>query len=437
MIDDILRNNHLTIGASQKPINLEISAPPSKSFTHRALILAALAEGRSVITNPLVCNDTNYTLSALEKMGTKINQTKDSIIVHGKSGKLETKKQIIYLGNSGTSLRLLTGLATLSTEEIVLTGSKRLQERPMAPLIQALTDWGAEIFCLKETGRAPITVKPGLMGGVTSLRGDISSQFFSSLLLVSPFAKSDCKIRSTTKISSQPYIDLTLQLMEKFGVQTKHKDEAFDMAVGQRYQANNCIVEGDYSSASYLFAMVAICGGKIKVTGLNPESLQPDKKILACLEKMGCSIVSGANWWKVSRHPKETIEGIKINMEDAPDIVPTLAAVSYFAKSPTTITNIGHLRFKESDRILALANELQKLGATVEQTDDSLTIYPSTKKQGGVIETYNDHRIAMAISLIGMKVPNVHISNPNCVKKSFPEFFRVLDHVNNKRGKRT
>ncbi|MFX1536667.1 MAG: 3-phosphoshikimate 1-carboxyvinyltransferase [Promethearchaeota archaeon] len=429
MLKTFSRNvEYFEINPIDHEIDVEIEIPSSKSFTHRAFIIAALSNGDSTILKPLASEDTLLTLEALKKMGVPIKEIKGGYLIHGTAGKLEVPNVDIMLNNSGTSLRLLTSVATLADGEVVLTGNERMCERPVKDLIDALYNLGVKIEYLNKPGYPPVKISSNFEGGKTHLRGDVSSQYFSSILICAPYAKKDVEIIPTTHIKSKPYIDITIEMMEKFGVVVKSED-IFKVKSGQSYKATDYVVEGDFSSASYFFAATAVLGGSIRIFNLNRNSNQGDRSFLNYMSIMGCNVTYTENYIELERDPRKPLKGIEVDMKNTPDIVQTLAIVACFASSPTIIRNIAHLRHKETDRIKSTATELRKLGVIVRTTNDSITIHPPKKLKSATIETYNDHRTAMSFSIAGLKIPGVVVKNPECVKKSFPDFYHILQKI--------
>ncbi|MFX0090958.1 MAG: 3-phosphoshikimate 1-carboxyvinyltransferase [Candidatus Hodarchaeota archaeon] len=410
------------------PIDTEIKIPASKSFTHRAFIIAGLADGDSKITHPLIAEDTVLTLKALKMMGVRAEKIENGYLIHGVAGKPKAPDNEIMLNNSGTSLRLLTSVAALADGEIILTGDLRMCERPVKDLTDALYKLGVKSQYLKNQGYPPVKIFSSLKGGKTQMSGNTSSQYFSSVLISSPYAEEDVEIIPTTHIKSRPYIDLTVEMMERFGVDVE-AGSIFRVKSGQTYQATDYMVEGDFSSASYFFAVVAVLGGSIRVLGLNKNSRQGDRSFLRYLSMMGCKVTYADDSIKVEHDLRGPLKGIDVDMKNSPDIVQTLAIVACFAASPTTIRNIGHLKHKETDRIESTATELRKIGATVETTADTMIICPLKEPRPATIETYNDHRMCMSFSIAGLKIPGIIIKNPGCVKKSFPNFFDMLNQI--------
>jgi len=406
-----------------------VIAPPSKSYTHRAFIIASLAEGCSVIKNYLRAQDTLSTLKACGAFGVRIEEN-DKVTIHGSGEKLQTPKRVIDCENSGTTIRLISGIAALDGE-VTLTGDASIQRRPMQPLLDALKQLGVEVYSTKGNGTLPIVMKGGnLKGGKVKIRGDISSQFISSLLILSPCVKDDVRITVTTPMKSKPYIDLTLDIMEKFGVKVENKNyREFFIKARQKYIAREYEIEGDYSSASYFLALAAMTHSEITVKNLFKETKQGDRKLLDILKKMGAEVtvrdrevtVKGAK-----------LQGIRANLGDAPDLLPTVAALACKARGKTVIKNVEHARFKESDRIAACSSELSKFGVDMEEKKDGLAIYGTGRLTGARVNSVDklgraDHRMAMALAVAGLAAEGeTSIENAECVEISFPDFFNIL-----------
>jgi len=408
-------------------INTKICVPGSKSLTHRAFIIAALANGKSHLENILYAEDTMLTASALKQMGINIKIDGKTATVTGRAGKISTPKKEVYLGNSGTSMRLLTAISALGEGRFILTGDRRMKQRPIADLLDALNLLGVSAYSIDKNGCPPVTIEAkGIMGGKTRIKTNISSQFLSGLLLAVPYAKNDVTIEVIGHLPSKPYIDLTLKLMGGFGVEVNCEHyKHFFIPSGQVYKARDYTIEGDLSSASYFFAAAAILKGKVTVFPIDKDSKQPDIGFLDILEAMGCKVVAKQREVTVIGG---NLKGISIDMNAMPDLVPTLAVVASFVKEDTIIKNVAHLRVKECDRLSAIATELMKMGIKVKEKEDGLIIKGGSPK-GAIIETYNDHRIAMGFAIAGLKVSGIKISNPACVKKSFPEFWDVLERL--------
>lgn len=411
-------------------INSVVRVPGSKSITQRALIAAALADGTSILEGPLASEDTHYTSEALRTMGIEIVPEKDKWLVRGTGGRLLTPEQEIFLGNNGTATRFLTSVAALGRGDFTITGEERMQERPIGPLIEALEGWGVEISSLHATGCPPVAIRArGITGGATVLPEGKSSQYISSLLLVAPYAEKKAVLEVQGQVPSKPYIRMTLAVMKSFGIEVAANPELNRFEIGQgTYQAREYLVEGDASSASYFFAAAALTGGEVRVNNIIRDSLQGDTALLGMLERMGCTITYGEG---VTIKGPDELQAIEVDMGDCPDVAPTLAVVAARARGVTVISNIGHLRIKECDRIKAVATELGRTGVKVEEKEDSLIIHgePETNLQGVQIETYKDHRMAMAFAVLGLVVPGMVISGEDCVAKSFPEFWEVFEQL--------
>jgi 3-phosphoshikimate 1-carboxyvinyltransferase len=407
--------------------NAVVTIPGSKSYTHRALVVSALADGESVLCNTLRSEDTGYTTQGLEKFGVRISSEENTFYVLGVGGRLKTGEETVDVGNSGTSMRFLTAVAALRNGSTLLDGNGRMRMRPMADLLEGLGSLGVKARSVNMDGCPPVTMDShGLRGGTAIVRGEASSQFLSALLLVAPYASEDVRIKVAGNLSSKPYVDITLEVMSAFGVEVRNEGyHSFIVRRGQRYLPREYVVEGDASNASYFFSAAAITGGKIRVENFKPDSVQGDTGFLTLLEKMGCEMVRGDHWAEIQG---KKLHGIEIDMNAMPDLVPTLAVTAAFAEGKTVIQNIAHLRLKESDRIKTLAEELSKMGIRAEEGKDWLTI-EGGKAHGANIETYNDHRLAMSFAVAGLVVPGVKIKGEECVSKSFPGFWETFQKL--------
>jgi len=410
------------------PLSATIRVPGSKSLTNRALLIAALADGTTRITNALFSDDSNYFATALKTLGFDIQLDDESIqiTVTGLGGKIPAKQAELFIGNAGTAARFLSAFLTLGNGEYVLDGDSRMRERPIEDLIHALTQLGAE---LEATNNCP-PVKvfaSGLPGGRTKIAGNISSQFLSALLMIAPYAKAPIEIEVTTELNSKPYVDMTIAIMQDFGVEIERQGYERFVIRPSFYFPLSYSIESDASAASYFFAAPAICGGTVRIENISRNSKQGDIAFLDILGQMGCTIREVDNSIEVTG--TTSLRGIDIDMRDIPDTAQTLATIAPFASSPTRIRGIASARVKETDRIHATCIELERLGMRVEEHEDGMTIYPCDKIQPATIQTYNDHRMAMAFSLIGLRVGGVSIENPSCVSKTFPKFFEVLDSL--------
>lgn len=407
--------------------NAVMTVPGSKSYTHRALILSALADGESVLTNALRCEDTERTAEALKKFGVPVSWEGDQIRVLGRGGKFEALEDRIDVGNSGASMRFLTALAALKKGMTLLDGSERMRKRPIGELLNGLGELGVKAYSKKGDGCPPVIVESqGLKGGTARIKGEESSQFLSGLLMVAPYARRDVNIEMTGSLASKPYVDITRDVMSAFGVEIRNQEyRSFFIKAGQRYLPQTYRIEGDASNASYFFSAAAVCRGRVRVESIKPETIQGDIGFLDILERMGCRVTRGSDWIEVLGGE---LHGIEMDMNEMPDLVPTLAITAAFAQGKTVIRNIGHLRFKESDRLHALAAELSKMGIRIKEGEDRLEI-EGGKPHGAEIETYDDHRMAMSFVVAGLVVPGVKIKKEQCVNKSFPEFWEVLQRL--------
>ena len=403
-----------------KSINAIIRAPPSKSYTNRALMVAALASGKSVLENVLFSDYTKHMMNALKEFGIKIECRATTLTVYGNGGKLKAPSKPIYVGNAGTAMRFLTAFAALAKGKVIITGDKRMHERPIQDLLTALNQIGVNAFSQKGNGYPPVVVSGGfLYGGNVRILGEISSQFLSSLMMIGPYAKKGLTINVVGELTSKPYVDITMDVMRNFGAEVVNYEYMKFSIANKKYFQTNYFIDGDASSVSYFFAASAVSKGNVRVVGINPYSIQGDIRFADVLGKMGCSVKKGRDFIEVTGNE---INGIAVDMNSMPDTVQTLAVVALFAKGRTKIFNVKNIRVKETDRIKALASELRKLGARVEEIDDGLIITPG-KNKGAIIETYNDHRMAMSFAVAGLRIPNVKIKNPECVSKSFPDFW--------------
>lgn len=404
-----------------------ISIPGSKSISHRMLICAALCNGTSCIQNLLESEDTKYTMTALCCMGAEISPIKNGDYnVKGFGGNPYPFDQDIYLGNSGTSMRLLAGVAAIGTSPYCLTGDRRMCTRPMKSIIDALTLLGIQAESPTDQGYPPVYICGGTKkSGKITLDCSLSSQYLSSLLMVGIFMKKGLEIQLQGNPVSSPYIDLTLDVMKQFKVEAhKIRPDYYKVPPNQQYNPGTFSIEPDLSNAGYFWAIGAVTGTMIYVNNISKNSLQGDLKQIQILEQMGCKISIENN--KIGVCGTE-LKGIDIDMSDTPDAVPAIAIVACFAKGKTRIHNIKHLREKESDRINVLSTQLTKMGINVKQGEDYLEI-EGGRPEGAKIETFKDHRIAMAFSIPGLIIPGMEIENPACVKKSFPGYWEIFDN---------
>ena len=407
----------------------EINIPGSKSISNRALLLAALAEGKTRLTNLLDSDDIRYMLQALKQLGVSYRLSDNNTVceVDGIGRPLSAvESQELFLGNAGTAMRPLCAALTLGQGEFLLTGEPRMEERPIKDLVDALIPLGAEIRYLKQDGFPPLSIHAnGLKGGEVDISGSLSSQFLTALLMTAPMAESDITINVIDELVSKPYINITLSLMARFGIKVENHDyQRFVIKGKQTYQSpGEFLVEGDASSASYFLAAGAIQGGSIKVTGVGKDSIQGDTGFADILEKMGADIEWGNNYIKAS---KSELNAVDFDANHIPDAAMTIATAALFAKGTTKIRNIYNWRIKETDRLAAMATELKKVGAIVEEGNDYIEVTPPQKIKHAEIDTYNDHRIAMCFSLVAFDHAGVTINDPDCTAKTFPTYFTEL-----------
>ena len=414
------------------PLDATVTMPGSKSHTQRVLILAAIAAGESILHNPLVSEDTSYLVAALKSLGADINSSDGNLCITGVGGRLADPGKELYLGNNGTAIRVLTGLVAIGPGTFTLTGSERLRERPIEPLMEALRKLGVDARGRDRDGYPPVLVRTsGLRGGAVILRDIESSQYVSALLISAPYAANDTLIELAGRTPSLPYVNMTVAAMKEFGVEVQTEVPCrYRVKGNQCYRGMSCRIEGDVSSASYFFLAAALCRGKIRVENINSHSLQGDIGFLDLLEDSGCVVNRKGNGVELTGRPLSGGDRV-FDLKDMPDMVPTLAVLSALRPGRTVIANVAHLRLKESDRLAAVATELRKAGIQVEERPDSLIITGGHPRVAE-IETYNDHRIAMSFAILGLAVPGMKIKNPVCVDKSFPGFWKELDKLYHK-----
>jgi 3-phosphoshikimate 1-carboxyvinyltransferase len=420
------------------PINAVVRVPGSKSLTNRALLIASLADGKTRLTNALFSDDSLYFVKALQTLGFDIqmDEKEHEITINGLGGIIPETRANLFIGNAGTAARFLTAFLTLGHGEYIVDGDSRMRERPIGDMLAALAPLGANLSPAHAEGNSwledlssicpPVKViATGLPGGKTQIAGNVSSQFLSAILMIAPYARQPIEIMLSSELNSKPYVDMTLFIMQDFGVELDRDGyRSFVIPIGKYVSRSEYAIESDASAASYFFAAPALCGGSIKVENISKRSKQGDIVFLDLLQQMGCSISEAENHIIVTGVSE--LQGIDADMRDIPDTAQTLAILAPFAASPTRIRGIASARFKETDRIHATCIELMRLGVQVDEHDDGMTIYPCRKFNPASIQTYNDHRMAMAFSLIGLRIPGVSIENPECVSKTFPGFFEVL-----------
>lgn len=419
----------LTLQPIQK-VSGTVNLPGSKSVSNRALLLAALAEGTTTLTNLLDSDDIRHMLNALTKLGVEyqLSADKTQCVVKGlgKAFSVDSSTEL-FLGNAGTAMRPLAAALCLGKGEFVLTGEPRMKERPIGHLVDALVEAGADITYLENENYPPLNIKgTGLKGGHVKIDGSISSQFLTAFLMSAPLAESDVTIEIVGELVSKPYIDITLHIMKQFGVEVENQDyQNFVVKSGQQYQSpGQFLVEGDASSASYFLAAAAIKGGEIKVTGIGKNSIQGDIHFADALEKMGADIEWGDDYILCR---KGELVGIDMDYNHIPDAAMTIATTALFAKGTTAIRNVYNWRVKETDRLAAMATELRKVGATVEEGEDYIIVEPTKDLKHAAIDTYDDHRMAMCFSLVALSDTPVTINDPKCTSKTFPDYFDKLE----------
>ncbi len=438
---DFAKSPALKIDSINHPLNATVRVPGSKSLTNRALLISALANGKTKLTNALFSDDSLYSAKALQSLGfaVQLDEADHEITITGLGGEIPVSQAGIYIGNAGTAARFLTAFLKLGFGQYIIDGDSRMRERPIGDLVEALnqlvdkdkpviTDPWQLVPDYSYIGLPLMITARGLYGGKARLRGNISSQYLSAMLMVAPYAQTPVEIELITDLNSKPYVDMTIAIMQDFGVEVKRDGyKRFTVPSASYLPITNYPIESDATSASYFFAAAAICGGTVRVENISRKSLQGDIGFLNILQQMGCLVMDSENSITVQRASESSIVGIDIDLRDLPDTAQTLAAIAPFASSPTRIRGIASARVKETDRIHATCKELARLGVQVEEHEDGMTIYPCSLFTPSIVQTYNDHRMAMAFSLIGLRVGGVAIENPSCVTKTFPNYFEVLD----------
>ncbi len=411
-----------------KRLDAEVHIPPSKSYTNRALIVAALAEGVSQLVRPSLSDDSRVLIDSLRKFGVGIRERGEILEVDGTAGHFLAPATEIFVGNAGTAMRFLSSFAALAKGTSVINGDDQMLRRPIGDLLSALQSAGVK--ATGTNGFPPVTIVGGnFLGGRIGISASISSQFASSLLLSAPYARRPVTLHITDDISSLPYIDMSLHVMRSFGAHVKVIDQRnFDVDNSQKYIGREFHIEADATSASYFLAAAALTGGRVRIPDLSPDSLQGDLKFLSVLEDMGCAVARRSTGVELRGG---RLFGTEVDMNSMPDCVPTLAVLAAFAEGPTRIGNVAHLKYKETDRLSALAAQLRRMGTGVEQLEDGLIIQPQPP-HGAEIETYDDHRMAMSFAVAGLKVEGIVITNPACVSKSFPGFWEEFGKIEGK-----
>lgn len=422
----------LEIQPLNAPVNANVTIPGSKSITNRALLIAALAKGESHLTHALYSDDTRYMAAALRALDISVveNEEAQTFTIRGTDGHITSSNADLHIGNSGTAARFLTALLGLGRGTYTIDGIDRMRERPIKDLLDGLSPLGVTTRCEGKNNECPpvIVIGSGLKGGQTIMPGHNSSQYFTAILQVAAYAQQDVHIQVEGDLVSKPYIDLTIAVMRDFGIEvTNHDYQSLTICAGQRYRARTYEIEPDASNASYFFAAAALTGGRVKINRLTPHSAQGDIGFVDILAKMGCQIYKDSEGIEV-QGPKQ-LTGVDVDMNDMPDVAQTLCAIAPFATEPVTVRNVANMRIKETDRIAALETELRKLDIRIETWSDGFTVYPTPSIRPATLDTYDDHRMAMSLSLIGLKTPGIIIDDPACVNKTFPTYFNVLESL--------
>ncbi len=403
-----------------------VRVPGSKSITNRALLLAALATGESTLRGALTSDDTGYMADALRALGVDVRHgdRADTLCVHGCGGDWPAGEAELFVGNAGTAMRFLVAALCLGRGTYRIDGSSRMRQRPIGALVDALSHLGADLHC-EGDATPPVAVRAaGLAGGRCRIDASRSSQFLSALLQVASYAEGDVEIEIEGRQIAQPYVEMTLAVMRSFGVEaTPSEPRRFRIEAGQRYRGRVYAIEPDASAAHYFWAAAALTGGRVRVDGLGPSSLQGDVRFADVLEEMGAEVERRPEYIEVRGRPP--LRGVDVDMNAISDTAPTLAVLAAFADSDVAIRNVEHLRWQESDRLQAVASELERLGVGVDERRDGLTIHPAPPRPG-LVQTYDDHRIAMSFALAGLVAKGIRIADPGCVAKTFPRYFEQL-----------
>jgi 3-phosphoshikimate 1-carboxyvinyltransferase len=406
------------------PLDAVVTVPGSKSIANRALVCAALADGESRLRGLPGGDDTGAMIACLRGLGIGLTLDGDLAVVAGTGGDLAGGPVELHAGLAGTTSRFVTALAALAAGPVTIDGAPPLRRRPMGPLHDALAELGATVRAVDRAGHLPVTVSgPLTTGGTVTLPGDVSSQYLTALMLVGPLLAGGLRLHLSTALVSVPYIELTAAVMASFGVNGVRVGADEIVVPPGRYRGTELTVEPDASSASYPLAMAAVAGGRVQIAGLHRDSAQGDAVFADLLARMGCTVADDGAGLVVERDPAVPLQGIDVDMADVSDLVPTLAAVAVTAASPTTITGVGFIRAKESDRLGDLGAELARTGARVTVQPEGLRIEPSPSLHGARLATHHDHRLAMAFGVLGTAVPGIEVADPAVVAKSWPAFW--------------
>ena len=403
-----------------------VRAPPSKAYTHRTLIAAALSEGRSKIIDPLVSDDSKATLGAVQAYGAVVERNKKTWTVTGRSIPIAPDR-VVDCGESGATIRFMTPIAALARGISILTGKPQLRKRPIGPLLQAMRELGVTCYTARGGGHPPVIVFGGsIHGGNAFLRGDVSSQFISGLLFAAPKALNDVVIRLTSTLESRNYVDMTVRVLNDHGIKVEESADfrEYHLRANQTYTPADHIIPGDYSSSAFILAAAAITGSRVKVGNLEKASLQADRVIVEILSRMGLELRQSEDSVEVQGGE---LSGLELDADQIPDLVPALAVLACYAKGKTTIRKAGRLRIKESDRLSTLSSELGKMGASIQVVDDNIIVNGPSKLKGAIIDPHDDHRIAMACSIAALGANgSTTMENAQCITKSYPTFYEDL-----------
>ncbi len=420
----LLHSNPMKPIAPLKNPSVTLAAPPAKAYTLRALVLASLAQGTSRIANPLLGQDQLHLIGCLKSLGVTIGEDGSDLLITGCSGRFHPSSQELNAGESGVTMNFLSSLTALCDREVILTGKEGLLRRPIREVIDGVSQLGGRVTYLGKEGFPPVRVHPSpLKGGRTVMSGSKTSQYFSSLVITGALTEGETLIECSDEMSERPYFDITTSMMAQFGVKTENRDyREIRIPAGQCYKACDLAVEGDYSSATFYFLAGAVCGSRVRVTGLNRNSVQGDREILPLLERMGCRTEWEGEDVILTGGP---LRAITVDGTDIPDMIPSLAVAAAFAEGESVFTGVGRLRYKECDRLMAIKTNLEAMGGRVRYDEDTLTV-TGTPLRGAQINPFNDHRIAMAFAVAGLAVTGQEVEDPGCVAKSFPDFWERL-----------
>ncbi len=404
---------------------VSVEAPPSKAHTLRALVIGSLAQGQSTIEKPLLGQDQLNLIDCLKGLGVAIKLQSDKILIEGSDGRYSPARGELNVGESGVGMNFLTSAACLCDKPVVLSGSARIRERPIAEVVSGLRQLGAGIEYLEKEGYPPVKIHGGgIKGGKCQMSGRECSQYFSSLIVSAPYAETPVTIICIDELTEKPYVDITIQMAAEFAILTDNNNYKKFVIPNGRYKGRTIKIEGDYSSASFFFLAAAICGGSVTVTNLRVDTKQGDRAFVDLMKQMGCQIKTESNQITVEGRDLKAVER---DMSDIPDLVPPAAIACAFAKGTSRLTNIGHLRHKECDRLAVMACELQKMAVDARCDKTSLTIKGNRNAHGAIIDPHNDHRIAMSFAAAGLVTGAQQIKNPGCVAKSFPDFWERFE----------